>query len=75
MTNYNDRNPNVWADGFGQWHASVPLQGSPTREALAARALIKAAIIARAPRGTIRPYFHVTRKGVTAHGTVIYGER
>jgi len=68
-------NPNVWADGFGSWHASVPLTASPARDAHAARALIKAELQARAPRNSIPPRFRITRELVTGHGTVIYGER
>ena len=70
-----DINPRVWADGFGRWHASVNLTESRSREARAARALIMAELIERAPSNAPRPVFHVTRERVTAHGTVIYGER
>lgn len=71
--------PSVWADGFGRWHASVPLTGNPRQECAAARALIRAELVARHatpadPDGRgIR--FSVTRECVTNHGTVIYGER
>jgi len=66
-------NPKVWADGFGRWHASVPITGSRQRDAMAARKLITAAIDERGER---HPDWRVrvTREHVTNHGTVVYGE-
>jgi hypothetical protein len=69
-----DLNPVTWADGFGRWHASVPLTDSPLRDALAARRAILAELQARAPIGA-NIVIHVTRERVTNHGTVIYGEK
>jgi hypothetical protein len=69
-----DLNPTVWADGYGRWHASVPLTDSPLRDALAARRAILAELQARAPIGA-KISFHVTRERVTNHGTAIYGEK
>lgn len=67
-------NPKVWADGFGVWHASVPITGSRQRDALAARRLIVEALSERyAPNYDPRTT-HVTRERVTNHGTVIYQE-
>lgn len=68
-------NPKVWADGFGVWHASVPITDSPRRDAMAARKLIKAELEARyAPNYDPRT-LHVVKERVTSHGTVIYRER
>jgi hypothetical protein len=64
----------VWADGFGRWHASVPLVGNPRREAAHARRLIRAALVERGPAGC-NPTFRITREHVTNHGTVHYVER
>lgn len=69
-----DNNPRVWADGFGLWHASVDISGSPTRDARKARALISAELEAcYAPNYDART-LHVTRERVTWHGTVVYRE-
>lgn len=65
-------NPTTWADGFGRWHASVPIT-TPTQQALAARRAIKAELDARGDRHPDFP-LRVTREHVTNHGTVIYGE-
>lgn len=67
-------NPTVWADGFGRWHASVPITGNPRSEAAHARRLIMAALVERS-NGVDRPVFSVTREHVTNHGTVHYVER
>lgn len=69
-------NPTVWADGYGVWHASVPIT-TPARQAYAARILIMAELLERAPRGhTAREIrLSVTRAWATNHGTVVYKER
>jgi hypothetical protein len=67
-------NVKVWADGFGRWHASVPLMGSASKEAVAARRAILAELRLRAPRDA-KLVLRVTRERVTGHGTVIYGEQ
>ena len=65
-------NETTWADGYGQWHASVPIT-TPARQAAAARRAIRAELAAR---GTDPAYpLRVTRERVTNHGTVIYRER
>lgn len=64
----------TWADGFGRWHASVPLTNSRQRDAMAARKAIDAELEERlAPHYDPRA-LHVTRERVTEHGTAIYGE-
>lgn len=72
-----ENNPTTWADGYGIWHASVPITGSRHADAMAARKAIMAEILARSPRGTescdVR--LSVTREHVTNHGTVVYKER
>lgn len=67
-------NPKVWADGYGKWHASVPISGSPQRDAHAARKLIRAELEERYAPNYDPSTLHVTRERVTNHGTVIYGE-
>lgn len=62
-------NPTTWADGFGNWHASVPLS-DPITEARQARAAIRAEMKAR-EKGYRLP---VQRERVTGHGTAVYGE-
>lgn len=62
----------TWADGYGQWHASVTLLGSRNREALAARKAIRDELRARDVSDAY--VLKVTRERVTSHGTVIYGE-
>lgn len=58
----------TWADGYGVWHASVPLSGSRHKDALAARRAILAEL---RERGHIDPSaIRVTRERVTNHGTV-----
>jgi len=65
----------TWVDGFGRWHASVPLSSSRARDAATARRAIQAELMERyAPNYDPRT-LHVTRWNVTAHGTVHYGER
>lgn len=70
-------NVTTWADGFGIWHASVPLSGSPQRDAMAARKAILAELRMRYEAWN-RPLdasaVHVTRERVTNHGTAIYRE-
>jgi hypothetical protein len=64
----------TWADGFGTWHASVPLTGHPVREAWQARQAIIAELTARESR-TFNPRdIRVTREHVTNHGTAVYVE-
>lgn len=67
-------NTNVWADGFGRWHASVPLTDSRRKDALTARALIREALTEREGPQFDPTRVHVTRERVTEHGTAIYGE-
>lgn len=69
-----ENNPNVWADGFGVWHASVPLTGSPHADALHARRLIIAELVQREGPNFDPSRVHVTREAVTNHGTVKYKE-
>jgi len=64
----------TWADGFGVWHASVPISGSPMRDALTARKAILAELEAR-ERHLDPSRVHVTREHVTNHGTVHYVEK
>lgn len=65
-----DINPNVWADGFGNWHASVPMTDART-QARDARRLIAAEL---RERGESTARLRVARERVTGHGTVIYAE-
>lgn len=67
-------NPKVWADGFGIWHASVPLSGSRAKDAAAARKLIRAELEARYAPNYDPHTLRITRERITSHGTVIYGE-
>lgn len=62
----------VWADGFGVWHASVPLSGSRQRDAATARKLILAELEARGNGSPIS--FRITRDHVTTRGTAVYKE-
>lgn len=64
----------AWADGFGVWHASVPLSGSTQKDALAARRLILAALKEREGQGFSPKRVRVTREHVSNHGTVTYRE-
>lgn len=67
----------TWADGFGMWHASVPISGSRHKDAMTARAAIVAEVKFRydAWNRTLDPSaVRVTRERVTNHGTVIYKE-
>lgn len=70
-------NVTTWADGFGRWHASVPISGSPQRDAMAARKAILAELKLRYDAWN-RPFdpstLRVTRERITNHGTVIYQE-
>ena len=62
----------TWADGFGIWHASVPLSGSRHKDALTARKAIRDELTAR---GVSLDYaLKVTRERVTFHGTAHYRE-
>lgn len=65
---------NVWADAFGNWHASVPLSGSRAKDAATARRLIMAELVARSAPGST-PVFSITLERITNHGTAIYGEK
>jgi hypothetical protein len=71
VSEMSENNPTVWADGFGKWHASVPIT-TPRAQAALARKLIRAEMDARdvSPQYVLR----VTRERITNHGTVIYGE-
>jgi hypothetical protein len=64
-------NSPVWADGFGTWHATVPLS-DPRTEARQARALIRAEVAER--QGARPGRIAVTRERVTGHGTAVYVE-
>ena len=66
-------NETTWVDGYGLWHASVPIT-TPGRQAAAARRAIRAELDARGDRHPDYP-LRVTRERVTNHGTVIYRER
>lgn len=70
-----ENNPTTWADGFGVWHASVPLSGSPRRDAMAAREAIRTELEARYAPNYDPSTLHVTRERITLHGTVVYRER
>jgi hypothetical protein len=65
-------NVKTWADGFGVWHASVPLSGSASRDAMRARRQIRAELDARGVSEHYR--LRVTRERVTNHGTAVYRE-
>lgn len=67
-------NVTTWADGYGVWHASVPLTDSPMRNALAARKAIHTELEARYAPQYDPSTLHVSRERVTNHGTVIYVE-
>ena len=68
------QNPKVWADGFGVWHASVPLSGSRQRDAALARKMIRAELAERyAPNFDLR-VVGVTRVTVGMLGTAVYRE-
>lgn len=64
----------TWADGFGVWHASVPLTGSPQRDAAVARKALREELAARESRFFDPKRVGVTREYVTNHGTAIYRE-
>lgn len=64
----------TWADGYGRWHASVPLSGSWRKDAAAARKLIMDELFARSAPN-VRPVFSITLERITNHGTAIYGEK
>jgi hypothetical protein len=68
-------NTRTWADGFGRWHASVPLTDRPHADALRARKLIIDALTEREGPGFDPRRVHVTRERVTNHGTVVYQEK
>ena len=62
----------TWADGFGIWHASVPLSGSRHKDAMAARKAIREELDSR---GVSTDYIlKVTLEHVTNHGTATYRE-
>lgn len=62
----------TWADGYGTWHASVPLTDSPMLDAQSASKAIKEELVARGMDSTLTVL--VTRERVTNHGTAVYGE-
>lgn len=64
----------TWADGFGRWHASVPLSDSRQRDAMTARRAILAELEERYAPNFDPRNFSVTREHVTNHGTAIYVE-
>ena len=64
----------TWADGFGVWHASVPISGSPQRDVMLARKAILAELEQRV-RYLDPSRVHVTREHVTNHGTAHYVEK
>lgn len=71
-----ENNPHTWADGFGIWHASVPLSGFPLSDALAARKLIIAELEQREGPNFDPRTVHVTRERLSSvPGHVIYCER
>lgn len=65
-------NVTTWADGYGNWHASVPLS-DPTTETRQARAAIRAELRARDAIGN-GYRLKIRRECVTNHGTAIYRE-
>lgn len=67
-------NTNVWADGFGRWHASVPLSGDARKDAREARRLIVAALAERYAPIFDPTTVHVSREHITNHGTAKYIE-
>lgn len=66
-------NPKVWADGYGVWHASVPIS-TPQRQARDARRLIWAELEARGVHANYRQQFRVTRDTPGTPGRVVYKE-
>ncbi|EWM19715.1 hypothetical protein [Kutzneria sp. 744] len=68
-------NVRTWADGFGRWHASVPLTDYAVADANKARALIIAELTEREGPQFDPSAVHVTRTSVTGHGTAVYSER
>ena len=67
-------NVKTWADGFGRWHASVPLTDSRQADAHKARKMIQAELEERYAPNYDPSTLHVTRERITAHGAAIYGE-
>jgi hypothetical protein len=65
---------NTWADGFGRWHASVPLTANALADANRARALIIAELTEREGPHFDPSTVHVTRTAVTGHATATYSE-
>lgn len=68
------QNTKVWADGFGVWHASVPLSGSRQRDANLARKMIRDELAERHSPNFDPQVVGVTRVSVTNHGTAVYRE-
>lgn len=64
----------TWADGFGIWHASVPLTDNPEADADTARQAIIAELTPREGPGFAPARVQVTREMVTNHGTAKYRE-
>ena len=64
----------TWADGFGVWHASVPLTGSPQHDASVARRALREELALREGRNYDPRRIGVTRERVTNHGTAVYRE-
>jgi len=67
-------NTNCWADGFGRWHASVPLTDSRSKDSRKARALIQEALTEREGPNFDPDSVHVRRERATANGAVVYRE-
>ncbi|HEX5522798.1 MAG TPA: hypothetical protein VFX53_05090 [Pedococcus sp.] len=68
-------NIKTWADGFGIWHASVPLTSDPISDARRARQQIVNELTEREGPTFDPSRVHVTREKVTGHGTAIYVEK
>lgn len=62
----------TWADGFGVWHASVPLGNGD--EANIAKAAILAELAQRGDARFAAEHMHVEAEHVTNHGTVVFRE-
>lgn len=69
-----ERPVTTWADGYGVWHASVPLVGDERIEAETARVAIWAELSARDVDRKYARVLAVVREGTTSHGTVKYRE-
>lgn len=61
----------TWADGYGTWHASVPLDTDSERRA---REAILDQIRVRGDATFAAEHMIVTRERITNHGTAVYRE-